>query len=52
MKKKWLGGNFQEHTDPPPTNIVKHKIERKNTELYYIKLKLRKNPASVRLNNY
>ena len=49
--KRWLSGAVRIHADSPPTPLIKIEIG-KNSEKYYIKIKLCRNPMLEACNMY
>ena len=47
-RRSWRSGTVQIHVDPPPTPLIKIKLDLK-TEEYYVKIKLCRNPTSEKL---
>ena len=51
QKKSWKPGVLQTNVEPPPTHLIKSKLNFK-TERDYVNIKLRINPTSERLDIY
>ena len=51
QKKSWHTGAVQIHVYPPPIPLIKSKFDLK-TEIDYVKIKLRRNPRSEKLEMY